>query len=53
MDLAESMPPEILEFEEPIAAVLREIDALNQLPRTDALDRQIETLRRFKEIAPK
>src|SRR4029434_7471009 len=34
------------EFEEPIAAVLREIDALNQLPRTDALDRQIETLRR-------
>ena len=41
-----SMPPETLEFEEPIAAVLREIDALNQLPRTDALDRQIETLRR-------
>jgi acetyl-CoA carboxylase carboxyl transferase subunit alpha len=40
------MPPETLEFEEPIAAVLREIDALNQLPRTDALDRQIETLRR-------
>ena len=40
------MPPEPLEFEEPIAAVLREIDALNQLPRTDALDRQIDTLRR-------
>jgi acetyl-CoA carboxylase carboxyl transferase subunit alpha len=40
------MPPETLEFEEPIAAVLREIAALNQLPRTDALDRQIETLQR-------
>ena len=40
------MPPETLEFEEPIAAGLREIEALNQLPRTDALDRQIETLQR-------
>jgi acetyl-CoA carboxylase carboxyl transferase subunit alpha len=40
------MAPETLEFEEPIAVVLREIDALDQLPRTDALDRQIETLRR-------
>ena len=40
------MAPEILEFEEPIAAVLREIDALDQLPRTDARDRQIETLQR-------
>ena len=40
------MPPETLEFEEPIAAVLREIEALNQLPRTDARDRQIETLQR-------
>src|SRR6202163_272383 len=40
------MPAETLEFEEPIAVVLREIDALDQLPRTDALDRQIETLQR-------
>ena len=40
------MAPETLEFEEPIAVVLREIDALDQLPRTDARDRQIETLRR-------
>jgi hypothetical protein len=40
------MPPETLEFEEPIAVVLREIDTLNQLPRTDARDRQIETLQR-------
>jgi acetyl-CoA carboxylase carboxyl transferase subunit alpha len=40
------MAPETLEFEEPIAVVLREIDALDQLPRTDARDRQIETLQR-------
>jgi acetyl-CoA carboxylase carboxyl transferase subunit alpha len=40
------MAPETLEFEEPIAAVLREIEALNQLSRTDAGDRQIETLER-------
>jgi acetyl-CoA carboxylase carboxyl transferase subunit alpha len=40
------MSPEPLEFEEPIAALLREIDALNELPRTDARDRQVETLRR-------
>ena len=40
------MPPEMLEFEEPIAAVLREIDSLNQLPHTDARDRQIEALQR-------
>src|SRR6195256_3267037 len=40
------MPPETLEFEEPVAAVLKEIEALNELPRTDARDRQIETLQR-------
>jgi acetyl-CoA carboxylase carboxyl transferase subunit alpha len=40
------MPIETLEFEEPIAAVLREIDALNQLPGTEARDRQVETLER-------
>ena len=40
------MPPEILEFEEPIAAVLKEIEALDQLPRTEARDRQVEALRR-------
>jgi acetyl-CoA carboxylase carboxyl transferase subunit alpha len=40
------MPIETLEFEEPIAAVLREIDALNQLPHTEARDRQVETLER-------
>jgi acetyl-CoA carboxylase carboxyl transferase subunit alpha len=36
--------PEILEFEEPIAALLKEVDALNELPHTDARDRQLEAL---------
>jgi acetyl-CoA carboxylase carboxyl transferase subunit alpha len=40
------MPLETLEFEEPIAALLKEIDALTILPHTDARDREIETLRR-------
>jgi acetyl-CoA carboxylase carboxyl transferase subunit alpha len=40
------MPPETLEFEEPIAVLLKEIDALALLPRTDAREREIETLRR-------
>src|SRR6266705_6912762 len=37
---------ETLEFEEPIAAFLKEIDALAALPRTDARDREIDGLRR-------
>src|SRR5216117_775559 len=40
------MALETLEFEEPIAALLKEIDALTLLPHTDARDREIETLRR-------
>ena len=40
------MPLELLEFEEPIAIVLKEIEALAQLPRTDAHDREIDVLRR-------
>src|SRR4051812_44757661 len=36
----------LLEFEEPIAAIFKEIEALEQLPRTDARDREIEQLRR-------
>jgi acetyl-CoA carboxylase carboxyl transferase subunit alpha len=40
------MSPEPLEFEEPIAALFKEIDALNALPLTDARERQVETLRR-------
>jgi acetyl-CoA carboxylase carboxyl transferase subunit alpha len=37
---------EPLEFEEVIAALQREIEALAALPRTDASDRQVATLRR-------
>src|SRR5882724_1531908 len=38
--------PETLDFEEPIAVVLKEIEALTQLPRTDARDREIDALKR-------
>src|SRR5438876_12422979 len=40
------MPPETLEFEEPIAVLLKEVEALTRLPRTDAGDREIESLKR-------
>jgi acetyl-CoA carboxylase carboxyl transferase subunit alpha len=41
------MPTEtLLDFEEPIAAIFKEIDALEALPHTDARDRQIEQLKR-------
>ena len=40
------MPPETLDFEEPIASLLKEVDALELLPRTDARDREIATLAR-------
>jgi acetyl-CoA carboxylase carboxyl transferase subunit alpha len=40
------MPPEALEFEEPIAALQKQLDELAALPRTDASEREIETLRR-------
>ena len=43
------MPPETLDFEEPIAVVLKEIDALTQLPRTDGRDREIESATRRLE----
>jgi acetyl-CoA carboxylase carboxyl transferase subunit alpha len=43
------MPPETLEFEEPVAVLLREIEALDLLPTTDARDREIATLRRRVE----
>ncbi len=43
------MPAETLEFEEPLATLLKEIDALELLPRTDARDREIENLRRRLE----
>src|SRR3954471_9046815 len=40
------MPPETLEFEEPIAVLLKEIEALQLLPHTDPRDREIASLRR-------
>ena len=45
------MSAELLEFEQPIGGLLKEIDALRQLPRTDARDRQIEALQRKIEAA--
>ena len=38
--------PETLEFEEPIAILLKEIEALDMLPQTDVRDGEIEGLRR-------
>jgi acetyl-CoA carboxylase carboxyl transferase subunit alpha len=43
------MSAELLEFEEPIGALVKEIEALRQLPRTEARDQQIETLQRKVE----
>jgi acetyl-CoA carboxylase carboxyl transferase subunit alpha len=40
------MPDTLLEFEEPIALLLKEIEALELLPHTDARDREVEQLRR-------
>ena len=36
------MPADTLEFEEPIAVLLKEIEALSLLPQTDAREREIE-----------
>ncbi len=40
------MPAELLEFEEPISVLLKEIEALSMLPRTEPRDSSIERLRR-------
>lgn len=40
------MPPDLFDFEEPIAAMTREIEALGRLPNTPERDREIERLRR-------
>jgi acetyl-CoA carboxylase carboxyl transferase subunit alpha len=40
------MPTETLEFEEPIAVLLKEIEALSMLPRTDARDRELDSLQK-------
>src|SRR5688572_14633067 len=38
------MPPDTLEFEEPIAVLLKEIEALSMLPKTPERQRSIESL---------
>src|SRR6516162_889768 len=38
------MRPETLDFEEPIAALLKQIEALSLLPKTDANQREIDAL---------
>src|SRR6476659_3064385 len=38
--------PELLEFEEPVGVLLKEIEALSMLPRTPERERSIESLRR-------
>jgi acetyl-CoA carboxylase carboxyl transferase subunit alpha len=40
------MPPETLEFEEPIAVLLKEIEALSMLPQTTERQGSIDSLRR-------
>jgi hypothetical protein len=45
------MPPDTLEFEEPVAVLLKEIEALSMLPQTPERQRSIEGLyRRIDEI---
>jgi acetyl-CoA carboxylase carboxyl transferase subunit alpha len=43
------MPPETLDFEEPIGVLLKEIEALSLMPRTDARQIEIDSLRRRVE----
>ena len=40
------MPADLLEFEEPVGVLLKEIEALSMLPRTPERERSIESLRR-------
>jgi acetyl-CoA carboxylase carboxyl transferase subunit alpha len=40
------MPPDTLEFEEPIAILLKEVEAVSMLPRTPERQRSIESLHR-------
>jgi acetyl-CoA carboxylase carboxyl transferase subunit alpha len=44
------MPPEILEFEEPLAALLKELDELAGQAATDARDREIKAIERRIEL---
>ena len=38
------MPADLLEFEEPVGILLKEIEALSMLPRTPERERSIESL---------
>jgi acetyl-CoA carboxylase carboxyl transferase subunit alpha len=40
------MPAELLEFEEPVGVLLKEIEALSMLPKTPERERSIDSLRR-------
>ena len=40
------MPPDTLEFEEPIAVLLKEVEALSMLPQTPERQRSIDSLKR-------
>lgn len=40
------MPADLLEFEEPVGVLLKEIEALSMLPRTPERERSIESLRK-------
>ena len=40
------MPPETLDFEEPIAVLLKEIETIEALPTTEARNRELASLRR-------
>jgi len=55
------MPPDILEFEEPIGALLKEIEAMSMMPRTperqqtiEGLERRLESTRRiiYSQLTP-
>jgi acetyl-CoA carboxylase carboxyl transferase subunit alpha len=45
------MPPDTLEFEEPVAVLLKEIEALSMLPQTSERQKSIDSLnRRIEEV---
>ena len=43
------MPSELLDFEEPVGVLLKEVEALEMLPRTEERDQEIASLRRRSE----
>jgi acetyl-CoA carboxylase carboxyl transferase subunit alpha len=45
------MPPELLEFEEPLGVLLKELDALSVLPQTPAREIELERVRKRLETA--